>query len=204
MKKYLLILIIVLLTSGCTTNNYNTPSCNTPPIGEHYNIAIEYINTNYPSYSILKESAEGIGPCNGGNTQSTKFNVLQGGKVIGTIIIEGGTNKVTFSLIEQEVAQGIFGYVFISGGACLVDPENPYVCLNKPSPGKASFDIRKNIPYNYTVIKSFESDNDGSFKVELQPGEYCIFDKNMPNVCEKQIIIKENEWLNITLNLALP
>ena len=101
MKKrflFIFLVFILLLISGCS--KYTSPSCRVH-MEEHYNQAVEYLKINYPSYSVSKESAEGAGPCNNNNIQSTKFDVLENSVVIGKLIVDGTTNKIELFIGDE-------------------------------------------------------------------------------------------------------
>jgi hypothetical protein len=109
-------------------------------------------------------------------------------------------------LLDDEDTQGIYGIVTIYPGACLEDPENPGECLNKPFPGQGSFDVRHyddkpDLGFSNPILKTFESQNDGWFKVELPTGRYCIW---WLNGCQAQVDIEAGKWSAINLGVFLP
>jgi hypothetical protein len=105
-KKFILlssiiVIIIVAVSIFLVVRNLNQPRnslpyCESAPTDLHYNLAVEYLANNYPSYSVLKESATQTGPCNNGNTAWTKFDALENNLKIGELTVNGDTNQVTF------------------------------------------------------------------------------------------------------------
>ena len=96
--------------------------------------------------------------------------------------------------------------VMIYPGACLVDPEHPGVCLNKPFAGAGTFDIRlfadsPDEGFSHPILKTFTSQNNGWFQVELPVGRYCIWSLN---ACQAQVDIEAGKWVLITLGVFLP
>lgn len=91
-------------------------------------------------------------------------------------------------------------------GICLQDPISPGECLNKPFPGQGSFDVRayadtSDVGYSNSIVTTFESDDEGFFRVGLPSGEYCVW---MEYGCEAQVAIIPRHWLEITLQVYLP
>ena len=109
-------------------------------------------------------------------------------------------------LEEGKQAQGIFGTVLLVPGVCLPDPVDPNLCLNKPTPGRGRFDIRAwadapDVGYSNAIVAILESGDDGRFRLELAPGEYCVW---MGSSCEAQIEISPGRWSELTLQIYLP
>jgi len=109
-KKYLLVIILLVLVSFSVLaflflqekeleddpSYYVLPYCNHAPAGLHFSLASDYINSNYPDYYVLNDSAALTGPCNHGNTAWTKFDVYESDVLVGNVIVNGDTKEVTF------------------------------------------------------------------------------------------------------------
>ena len=106
--------MVILALSGCELNlkpkspelkpapGNSIPACKSAPENLHYNLATEYLNNNFPGFSVLKESAT-IVNCDGGNTAWTKFNVLENNIKIGELTVNGGSNEITHNLEVAEI-----------------------------------------------------------------------------------------------------
>ena len=95
---------------------------------------------------------------------------------------------------DAEGSQGILGRVLFLPG----------VPGGEPFPGAASFDIRHYVDepghgLDGPIIKRFTSQADGSFRVELPAGKYCIWWGGCTPV-----EVPAGKWVDVPLYIALP
>ncbi len=100
----------------------------------------------------------------------------------------------------EESIQGIEGKVYIVPGACNSETGcNSY-------PGKVSVDVKEysdsleSVRSN-PIVKSFESDNDGNYKVSLPVGTYCIWDGIN---CYQKFDVSKGKWTKLDIQYGYP
>jgi len=100
---------------------------------------------------------------------------------------------------------GIYGIAKEVGGPCVPDPEAPENCITaKPYATIISLEIKKysTLPKRTDpIVKSLETDRDGSFEVDMPPGNYCIWAELE---CQEKVEIKQGEWKYVELVVAMP
>jgi hypothetical protein len=121
------------------------------------------------------------------------------GCAINQNIVKDGQN------IVDDGKGGIYGIAEIVGGACVPDSENPEICrTGRPYTDIITLEIRE---YSITpkrtdsIVKSLDTGKDGSFEVDLLPGNYCIWAELE---CQALVKINSGERKEMNLVIALP
>lgn len=116
------------------------------------------------------------------------------------LLVFGGIGYlIYYNYSGDNQPQGMYGITRLKPSVCIPNPRVPDECLTTPTVGSITINVYP-LPHseNDLPLKNVESGADGSYRIGLAPGQYCIIAN--ARSC-KNITIRSREWQEFNMDL---